>query len=240
VVGSVPAAGPSGAPAAANPNGCLIVLDSSGKVVETWSNPDINGPWDLTAAVSGSRAEIFVSNVLTRPAGSTGLPPTGQCTVSRVDVALGSGAPRMTGATLVGDGFAWQVNKPTFVLGPTGLALGPNGVLYVAQTLGNHVTAIPDALTRTTAVTDGSSTLSTGGALDAPLGMVVAPNGDVLVANGNNGNVVEITPAGRQIAKETLVPNGAGTLFGITLTADHRGLVFVNDGVNAVDIAPGA
>jgi hypothetical protein len=46
VVGSAPAAGPSGAPANDNPNGCLIVLDPAGKVVETWSNPDINGPWD--------------------------------------------------------------------------------------------------------------------------------------------------------------------------------------------------
>jgi len=240
VVGSIPAAGPSGAPASANPTGCLIVLNSAGQVVETWSNPDINGPWDLTTSVQGSSAAIFVSNVLTRPPGTTTVPPSGSCTVVRINVTLGAGMPQMTGATVVGTGFAWQVNHATFMLGPTGLAVGGNGTLYVAQTLGNHITAIPDALTRTAPIADGTSTLTSGGRLDAPLGMTLAPNGDVIAVNGNNGNAVEITPAGRQIAAATLVPNGAGALFGVTLTADGRGLALVNDGTNAVnyDTAP--
>jgi predicted lipoprotein with Yx(FWY)xxD motif len=240
VVGSIPAAGPSGAPANANPVGCIIVLDSSGHVTETWSNPDINGPWDLTTAVQGSQAKIFVSNVLSRPAGDKTLPSTGVCTVARLDVALGSGMPRLTATTLVGTAFPWEVNKPTFVLGPTGVALGSNGVLYVAQTLGNHITAIPDALTRTSPVADGSSTLTSGGFLNAPLGMVIAPNGDLIVTNGNDGNIVEITPQGRQIAKITLVKNGAGDLFGITLSAGGKGILFVNDGANDIETASAA
>ena len=240
VVGSIPAAGPSGAPTSANPAGCLIVLNSQGQVVETWSNPDINGPWDLTTSVQGSNVAIFVSNVLTRPSGTKSLPPSGSCTVVRINVTLGAGMPQMTGSTVVGTGFAWQVNHATFVLGPTGLALGTNGTLYVAQTLGSHVTAIPDALTRSSPIADGTSTLTSGGHLDAPLGLTLAPNGDVIAVNGNNGNAVEITPAGQQIAAATLVPNGAGALFGVTLTADGRGLAFVNDSTNAVnyDTAP--
>jgi predicted lipoprotein with Yx(FWY)xxD motif len=235
VVGSIPAAGRSGAPATANPAGCLIVLNSAGQVVETWSNPDINGPWDLTTSVQGSNAAIFVSNVLTRPSGTKNVPPSGSCTVVRINVTLGAGMPQMTGATVVGTGFAWQVNHATFVLGPTGLALGTNGTLYVAQTLGSHITAIPDALTRSAPITDGTSTLTSGGHLDAPLGLMLAPNGNVIAVNGNNGNAVEMTPAGQQIASATLVPNGAGALFGVTLTADGRGLAFVNDSTNAVN-----
>jgi sugar lactone lactonase YvrE len=237
VVGSVPAAGPSGAPADDNPVGCIIVLDSSGHVVETWSNPDINGPWDLTTSVQGSKGTIFVSNVLSRPAGDKTLPKTGTGTVARLDVALGSGVPRLTATTLVGTAFPWEVNKATFVLGPTGLALGSNGVLYVAETLDNQITAIPDALTRTTPIADGSSTLTSGGALNAPLGMVLAPNGDLLVTNGSDGNIVEITPQGRQIAKLALVRNGAGDLFGIALSASGNGIVFVNDGANGIETA---
>ncbi len=241
VVASVPAAGPSGAPADDNPVGCIIVLDSSVNVAETWSNPDINGPWDLTASVQGSQAEIFVSNVLSRPAGDKTLPKTGTCTVARLDVALGSGVPRLTATTLVGTAFPWEVNQPTFVLGPTGLAIGSNGVLYVAQTFGNHITAIPDALTRTSPVADGSSTLTSGGALSAPLGMVLAPNGDLVVTNGNSGNIVEVTPQGRQIATLTLVKNGAGDLFGIALSGTGNGIVFVNDGTNEVEtVSPAA
>jgi hypothetical protein len=55
----------------------------------------------------------------------------------------------------------------------------------------------------------------------------------LIATNGNNGNAVEITPEGRQIAKITLARNGAGDLFGITLSADGHGLVFVNDRANA-------
>src|ERR1700722_7190718 len=237
VVGSIPAAGPSGAPANDNPVGCIIVLDSSGQVTETWSNPDINGPWDLTTSVQASQAEIFVATPSTRPAGDQTVPKTGTCTVARLDVTLGSGMPQLTATTLVGTAFPWEVNQPTFVLGPTGLALGSNGVLYVAQTLDNHITAIPDALTRTAPIADGSSTLTSGGALNAPLGMVLAPNGDLVVTNGNDGNIVEITPQGVQIATLTLVKNGAGDLFGIALNAAGNGIAFVNDGGNEIETA---
>jgi len=240
VVGSVPAAGASGAPTNANPAGCLLVLNNAGSVVETLSSPDINGPWDLTSAVQGSQATLFVANVLTRPTGTQGVPPTGTCTIARINLNLGAAMPQMTGATVIGSGFAWKVNHATFVLGPTGLALGADDTLYVAQTPGNHITSIPNASTRTSPVVDGTSTLTSGGSLDAPLGMTLAPNGNLIVTNGNDGNAVEITPQGTQIAKATLVPNGAGALFGVTSTADGRGLVFVNDSTNAVasDLPP--
>ncbi len=234
VVGSVPAAGPSGAPTNANPAGCLLVLNSAGTVVESFSTPDVNGPWDLTSAVQGSNVALFVANVLSRPAGTKTLPPSGSCTVVRINLTLGAGMPQMTGATIIGTGFAWKVNHDTFVLGPTGLALGTNDTLYVAQTLGSHITAIPNASTRTSPIVDGASTLTSGGFLDAPLGMTLAPNGDVIATNGNNGNAVEITPQGKQIARTTLVRNGAGALFGVTLTADGRGLAFVDDSTNSV------
>ncbi len=55
------------------------------------------------------------------------------------------------------------------------------------------------------------------------------------MVNGNNGNAVEITPAGKQIATRTLIKNGAGDLFGIITT--QRGLIINNDGTNALDQA---
>jgi hypothetical protein len=36
---------------------------------------------------------------------------------------------------------------------------------------------------------------------------------------------------------ETSIPGGAGDLFGVTPTASGKGLLFVNDGTNAVDVA---
>jgi hypothetical protein len=65
--------------------------------------------------------------------------------------------------------------------------------------------------------------------------MTIAPNGDLVVVNGNNGDAVEITPAGRQVATKTLIKNGAGDLFGIT--SQGASLIIANDGTNALDEA---
>ena len=61
IVGSLPTTNGSAATAKA---GCLLVLDSTGRVRETISNRLINGPWDMTAAEHGNTADLFVSNVL--------------------------------------------------------------------------------------------------------------------------------------------------------------------------------
>jgi hypothetical protein len=236
VVGSLPTTS-GGVLPGLDPAGCLIVLNDQGTVAETITNSGIVGPWDLTVKSSATSAEVFVSNAL---GGNTtthdGVPVTGSCTVVRLDLALSAGAPpRLTSSTVIGTNFPWRANKAALVLAPTGLALGGNGTLYVDDTLTNSVSAIPRALTRTGAVTAIDGNLSAGGALDAPLGMTLAPNGDLIVVNGNNGNAVEITPAGRQVATRTLIKNGAGDLFGIITTP--TGLLIANDGTNALDEA---
>ena len=234
VVGSLPTSH-GGALPAMNPAGCLIVLNNQGRVAETITNANIAGPWDLTVKSSATSAEVFVSNALGGNITThNGVPVTGNCTVVRLDLALSPGSPpALTSSTVIGATFPWRADKAALVLAPTGLALGSNGTLYVDDTLTNSVSAIPQALTRTSAVTAIGGTLSAGGALDAPLGMTIAPNGDLVVVNGNNGDAVEITPAGKQLATKTLIKNGAGDLFGIITT--QTGLVIANDGTNALD-----
>jgi hypothetical protein len=236
VVGSLPTTA-GGALPGLDPAGCLIVLNDQGAVAETITNSDIVGPWDLTVKADATTAEVFVSNAL---GGNTtthdGVPVTGNCTVVRLDLALSPTAPpRLTSTAVIGTHFPWAANKAALVLAPTGLALGGNGTLYVDDTLTNSVSAIPQALTRTSAITAAAGMLSTGGALDAPLGMTLVPNGDLVVVNGNNGNAVEITPSGRQVATRTLIKNGAGDLFGIITVQGGDGLLVVNDGTNALD-----
>jgi hypothetical protein len=240
VVGSLPTAD-GGALPAANPLGCLIVLNSQGTPVQTWTSPQINGPWDMTVREAGGRAELFVSNVLSRPAGGNATPPpAGLCDVVRLDISLPSGAPpRLASTTVIGNGFPWQQNKAALIEGPTGLALGVNGTLYVASAVGSSISAIPDAASRTVAVSGQADIISRGGGLNGPLGLTRAPNGDLIAVNGGNGNAVEISPAGRQVVTRTLVPGGAGDLFGVTTDADGDGLLFVNDGTNALDLLSG-
>jgi NHL repeat len=243
VVGSLPTRA-GGALPALDPAGCLIVLNDRGTPVETISNKDIVGPWDLAVKSSATSAELFVSNAL---GGNTstdhGVPVTGNCTVVRLDLSLSATSPPvLSSATVVGSGYPWRANKAALILAPTGLALGNNGTLYVADTETNTVSSIPQALTRMTPIAATASTLSAGGALNGPLGMTLAPNGDLVVVNGNNGNAVEITPAGRQLTTKTLVKNGAGDLFGIITTQGDSGMLagdgmlVVNDGTNALDL----
>jgi sugar lactone lactonase YvrE len=236
VVGSLPTT-TGGALPGLDPAGCLIVLNDRGTVAETITNSDIAGPWDLAVKSDATSAEVFVSNAL---GGNTsthdGVPVTGNCTVVRLDLTLSPASPpRLTSTAVIGTEFPWRANKAALVLAPTGLALAGDGTLYVADTLTNTVSAIPQALTRTSAITAVAGTFSAGGALDAPLGMVLAPNGDLVVVNGNNGNAVEITPAGQQLTVKTLIKNGAGDLFGITTAQAGYGLLVVNDGTNALD-----
>jgi hypothetical protein len=236
VVGSLPTTSGGTLPGL-NPAGCLVVLNDQGKVAETITNANIVGPWDLTVKSDASSAELFVSNALGgNTATRDGVPVTGNCTVVRLDLALSATAPpALTSTTVIGTKFPWAANKAALVLAPTGLALAADGTLYVDDTLTNSVSAIPQALTRAGSVTAAASTVSTGGALDAPLGMALAPNGDLVVVNGNNGNAVELTPAGRQLTTRTLIKNGAGDLFGITTAQGGDGLLVANDGTNALD-----
>jgi len=237
VVGSL-ASTADGALPGLNPVGCLIVLNSTGTPVETFTNPDIVGPWDLAAASTPTTAALFVSNAL---GGNTktkhGVPVAGKCTVVRLDLTLGATSPpSLTSSTVIGSDYLWKANKAAFVLGPTGLALGGTGILYVDNTDTNSISAIPDALTRSSAIGAPASILTSGGGLNAPLGMTLAPNGDLIAVNGNDGNAVEVTPRGKQIAIRTLVKNGAGDLFGLEPTASGTGILFVNDGSNTLDL----
>jgi len=239
-VGSLPTVNGGKLPAS-NPAGCIIILNSHGKPAETWINKNINGPWDMTMRAEPGHAALFVSNALSRASRPhSAPPPSGMCTVVRLDVSLASGSrPRMTGATVVGSGFPWRQNKAALVQGPTGLALGRGGTLYVVSTIGNSISAIPDAMTRTSPAKPGAGVVTSGGALNGPLGLTLAPGGDLIAVNGNDGRAIEITPGGRQAATVTLVHRGAGDLFGVTTTPDGQGLLFVNDGTNALDLFSG-
>jgi hypothetical protein len=234
VVGNLPTTDGTSATASA---GDLIVLNSVGQVAEEWSGHHINGPWDLTAVSNSSRSEIFVSNVLNGTVANSPKTVDGG-TVVRLDVALDRGEPpRLVGDTVIAKGFDERTDINALVVGPTGLALGRDGELFVADTVNSRIAAVPDALQRGTALPGGGLTVSSGGALSGPLGLTLAPNGDVLTVNGGNGNIVETTVGGDQVAVAQIDPAGAGgDLFGVALATHHRGVLFVDDGDNTMKL----
>jgi hypothetical protein len=226
IVGNLPAAGgdlKKGGP------GALIVLDSAGKVIERIVAADINGPWDMTAVDHGSSAVLFVTNVLNGTVAAAGH-NVDQGTVVRIALGLNGGStPSVTSNQVIADGFTEHTDPNALVVGPTGVGFGRGGVLYVADSANNRIAAIPDALTRSTVLGGGGNTVASGKPLNDPLGLTIAPNGDVLSMNGGNGKIVETTPSGGTTSR-TLMPNGAGDLFGLALIpGGARGLYYVND-----------
>jgi hypothetical protein len=229
VVGNLPA--PNGNPAAVEP-GALTILNPDGRVAESIAGGAIDGPWDMTAVQSGDRAVLFVTNVLNgiTPADAANNTPVDQGTVVRLVLHFERhGAPELVSERVIADGFVEHTDPNALVVGPTGVGLGGDGVLYVADSNGNRIAAVPDALFRMHVLHGGGDTVSEGAALSDPLGLTIAPNGDVLSVNGGDGNIVETSPRGAQVAVDTLVPNGAGDLFGLALAPHANGVYFVND-----------
>jgi DNA-binding beta-propeller fold protein YncE len=84
---------------------------------------------------------------------------------------------------------------------------------------------------------DGGTTISLGGKLKQPLGLILAPNGDILSTNAGNGNIVETTPAGKQLGVWTAdKKTGAGSLFGLVLNKAGNAIYFVDDGDNTLKL----
>ncbi|MFI5273821.1 MAG: hypothetical protein ACHQ4H_12380 [Ktedonobacterales bacterium] len=232
IVGSLPTR--DGTPATAH-DGCLIVLDRWGHAVETISGGQIAGPWDMTATQSNNDALLFVTNVLNGTLAANGA-VVDRGTVVRIRLDLDGSVPRVEDVTVIGSGFGERTDPAALVIGPTGVGLGRDGTLYVADSLANRIAAIPNATQRDDSAGTGRN-VSTGGALNDPLGLAIAPNGDVLSVNGNDGNIVETTAHGAQVAVKTLDSQiGAGTLFGLAIAPNARGVIFVDDGVNTLNL----
>jgi hypothetical protein len=235
VVGSLPTADGTSATAKA---GCLLVLDSRGRVRETLAGQGINGPWDMTAISSGDRTDLFVTNVLNGTVAAGGN-VVRRGTVLRITLSRhGDQPPRRVGTTVIGSGFAEKTDPAALVVGPTGVGLH-GGTLYVADTVDNRITAIPNALSRRRSAGTGK-VITRGQHLNAPLGLAIAPGGEILTVNGGDGNIVETTPRGRQVAVRQLdasgTPPGAGALFGLAVSTHPDKVYFVDDATNQLDV----
>ena len=230
IVGSLPTKGGN-----VSGPGCLIVLDRWGHVRETFTGHGINGPWDMTSADFGRTADLFVTNVLNGTVAAKGA-TVHRGTVIRILLIIPSaGMPFILRTDTIGSGFGEHLDQAALVIGPTGVGLGRHNTLYVADTVANRIAAIPDALFRVTDAGRGF-TVSRGHHLNGPLGLVVAPGGDILTVNSGDGHLVEITPSGFQVAVRTLdssgSPPGAGALFGLAVKPHHRAVYFVDDATN--------
>jgi hypothetical protein len=213
-------------------DGNLFVLDSNGGLAATWTGTNINGPWGNIALVdNGAEATLFISMAgFDVPGPQVKDPQTGYPVVVKKQ-------------TVVGHGFSQRSSKDSFMVGPTGLALAPDGTLYVSDGVQNQIVAIPEALTRADSAGTGRL-ITKEGLLKRPLALALTPNEHLLACNALNGQIVEIDPAaGKQLcaqwidADQAQVPPGNGDLFGLAMTPDGKGFYYVEDDMNTLVLA---
>jgi hypothetical protein len=236
VVGSLPTTNGKSETAQA---GCLIVLSPKGKVVETIAGSPINGPWDMTESniFFGLVNVLYVSNVLNGTVAHEGM-QVNEGTVARIVlVSFPNKPPKVIREDVIATEFPEITSESALVVGPTGLAVKETGffkqTLYVADTVDNRIAEVSNALLRFTPETGAGKTVTQGGDINDPLGMTLAPNGNILTANGENAKLVETSPSGMEEASFS-TEVGPGGLFGLALTQDQKGIVFVNDNENVL------
>jgi len=196
--------------------GSLLVLDRNGVQIGTISDPNLlDGPWDLTIADNGDRAQVFVSNVLSG-------------TVTRLDLDVGLSAVSVTRKIQIASGYTQHSDPAALVVGPTGLAYDPvNDVLYVASTGDNTIFAVENAGATTQSQSGrGAVIFKDKALLHGPLGLAFAPNGHLLTSNGDAptvpskqtlpSEILEFTKNGNFIG-EFSIDSAAGAAFGIAI-----------------------
>ncbi|AQV96804.1 hypothetical protein BJN34_23370 [Cupriavidus necator] len=215
----------------------LLVITPQGKLLSELSDPTLlDGPWDMTVILdNGSQVTAFVSNVLNG-------------TVARIDINIGpSGATLLNSSHIIASGYAHRTDPAALVLGPTGLAYdAAHDVLYVASTNDNAVFAVAGAAALTHDNGPGSVIYQDNGHLHGPLALALAPNGDLVTANGDAVNpdpahaseIVEFTPQGQFIAQMQVDPT-PGSAFGLAFGLSSSGqsqFAAVNDNTNTATV----
>jgi hypothetical protein len=210
VVGSVPTA--DGTPATVQ-RGSLLVLDKGGNQVLSLTDPKLlDGPWGLAVADHGSTASLFVSNVLSG-------------TVTRVDLKVGTAGVTVQRMVQIASGYQHRTDPAALVLGPGGLAYDARSdTLYVASMADDSVFAIAKASRASKDMGTGRLVYRDDVHLHGPIGLALAPNGDLIAASGDGVNVdanqpselVEFTRNGQFVTQLSVDPANGGA-FGLAI-----------------------
>ncbi len=196
----------------------------------------LQGPWDLTIHyVDATHAQVFVSNVLSG-------------TVTRIDLTIPKGGtPQVESETQIASGYNHRTDPNALVVGPTGLAYDARtDTLYVASTGDNAVYAIKDASDTTKDRGLGKVVVQDPQHLHGPLGLILAPNGDLIAANGDAQNpdpnqpneLVEYTKHGQFVGQFQIDGGAPGAAFGLAAQeiGDQVRFAAVDDNTNSLNI----
>ncbi len=218
-------------------SGSLLVINDSGQLRGVLADPTIvNGPWGMAIRDQGSFVQVFISNVLSG-------------TIVRMDfeVSQDGNFVVLDDATVIGSGFNHRTDPAALVLGPSGLYYdGPHDTLYIASSADNAVYAIPGASQMRASAGTGQLIYQDMVHLHGPLDIVMAPNGDLIVANSDGSNadpnqpseLVEFTKDGQFVTQFSVDKNNGGA-FGLGLSVTSGGdirFAAVDDNQNTISL----
>jgi hypothetical protein len=231
LVGNFPTSDGSCATAQA---GSLLVINSSGQLVDTLTGIGINGPWDMAVHEQGRGGLlIFIANAL-------------DGTVIRLDARVVPGGLTILSHTQIASGYMHRCDPVALVVAPTGLLYDASlDVLYVASTEDNKIFAVRHAASTAHDGGTGHLVYEDSTHLHGPLGLAQAPNGDLLVANSDVINsdpnqpseIVEFTVSGHFVKQLSVDPAQGGS-FGLAVAGGRGGIRFayVDDATNTLTI----
>ncbi|MCL4421652.1 MAG: IPT/TIG domain-containing protein [Actinobacteria bacterium] len=206
-----------------DPNACTVLeVDSAGTITTVAGDGTCGYSGDGGPATSAELDQprgLAVSS-----AGDLYIADTSNCVIREVDSAG-------TITTVAGDGtcgYSGDGGPATSaeLLGPTGLAMGPGGQLYIADTSNCVIREVDSAGTITTVAGDGTCGYSgdggpaTSAELNDPAGLSVSSDGDVFLADTGNNVVQEFGAVPLQPVVSAVTP-AAGTASGgssVTIT----------------------
>jgi hypothetical protein len=209
-------------------SGGLYVLDGRGHIVTNLGIHDlINGPWGLAINDQGPSAQLFVSNVF-------------DGTITRLDLTFDHGGISVRDAVRIGSGYGFGPDMAAVVVGPAGLAYDTfRDTLFVASEMDDTIFALHGAGKTQSNLGTGTVVYQDAAHLHGPLGLIFAPNGDLLVANADPAvsqdpsepsEIVEFTRNGRFVRQYSVDPNlGSAFALGIEGHDDAEVFAYVDD-----------
>lgn len=200
--------------------GPLLVLDRNGNLLTQLGSSDlVNGPWGMALNDRGATAQLFISNIFDGSGNFEG-------TITRLDVSLSPSSITVLKATTIASGYASHADAAGVVVGPAGLAYDSyRDVLYVAAEGDDAIYALKGAGHATGSLGTGQLIYGNQNVLHGPLGLIFAPNGNLLTANADpatfppgadTSEIIELTRTGNLVREFSIDPN-AGSAFAIAI-----------------------
>ena len=232
--GSLPTSGGTAEP------GPLDVFDAEGHLLtQLGSSHLVDGPWGMALNDRGNTAQLFVSNIFDTKDHFAG-------SITRLDVSLSATGITVMHAYTNASGYTSAPDTAGTVVGPAGLAYDPEAdTLYVASEGDDAIYKLVGAGSTTATLGKGQVVFNDQTVLHGPLGLIFAPNGDLITANADPthfpptatdpSEIIEITRGGTFVRKFSIDPN-PGSAFAVLVRGDDRRsseqFVYVDDFVS--------